>query len=654
MQPSHRPPLLLAVVLAGCIRVEPPTTPSPAPHQFERLLTPGVPNLLLPMRVAIDPTRRRAVVVSLTTPTVAEVDIDSGELLAVHELGDDVQLRLAQPALTDDGAIWIASAARPALLRILPEGGEVDVPATDIGQGLAAVPLLRDSVAVAALEDDGGGAIIHIDSTGKTLQRLVIEGVPVALQADGDQLVALAVDGESTSILLIDAATFTLTHSCPMPAVLHNVDAFGPTDDRRYAATNDTEIWVSGCPADDAQSLSLGTENRQVIGFSDHFLVLDRVGSTALDGPNWGTVWSLDADLNEAAPPFASGKHTAYGALDSLTGRIWANSEGTTELWELDPTTGETLQTVSLGLHLEGPLGDPEQPGIAFVSGRLTGTLARVDLDGVAPDQPVVITKDEVLWPMSLNWLDGDLYVMGGLDLSVSQLDPATMMPLATATTGLPENASLTLSAMTTRPAAGTMLLTNGQTNDVYEVDPTTGAVLQQIQTAGEPPRDLQLPGRLEVLVVDDVAFTVRTHDGTIGRIDLDSGALTHSTSAPDEVLERLETRTPIELARLVGDPAVLYVGGAAYDPLDLTRLTELDLDVDQVLGERSTGERVAWLADEAVFIAVDATGAELDRWSAESSWGDPTFNWVAAWGDRVLHTDFGKAAIHSNDVGDD
>jgi hypothetical protein len=164
----------LAALLGGCPAEDSGGDPDPdRPDPREPLaavtiplLPSGQPNLLVPIQVGLDATTRRAFVSSNGLPTLAEVDLDTGALVAVHALGDIPALHpLVAPG--DDGGVWLGFDAAPALARFVPGDGEavpVDTPLV-LCHALVALP----GGGVAAAGRDAAGAddrLVIVDASG--------------------------------------------------------------------------------------------------------------------------------------------------------------------------------------------------------------------------------------------------------------------------------------------------------------------------------------------------------------------------------------------------------------------------------------------------------------------------------------------------------
>jgi len=174
-------------------------------------------------------------------------------------------------------------------------------------------------------------------------------------------------------------------------------------------------------------------------------------------------------------------------------------------------------------------------------------------------------------------------------------------------------------------------------------VDPAGGQVVSSWDLGGEV-LDKDESGRLEVKVGPDRVFTVRSADGRITAIDLDSPDVA-ATAAPVESL--IPEATRLQYAALAEDGSLLYVGPYAIDTATLDRVTDLDRTWTFAAAEHD-GLWVAWRADDCSVLLVDGAGEIQTVMPTEIAAGAqaPELEWVPWWDGRLLYTDIRRAGV--------
>ncbi len=600
-------------------------------------LSDGSLNLLLPYEVAVDPPRRRAWVSSLIDPVIAEVDIERGRLVEVHAL-DLRRASLPTPESDGTGITWLVAGEGQPLVRI--DGARRSVTHVDTG-----IPTLRHVAGLPA-----GGAVVtgttragrpviaRVRRDGGVEARSELDGVgvAVAVNAAGTRVAALS-RGEDPALApwidLRDATTLASVGLLPAPFVGNAVTAL---PDDAWAIVANTQVAVVDA-AGGVVVRTVGTENKEAVALGDDtVLLLDRIGADAIGTRNAGVARRLDATLADRAGVFRTGKNSGFGGFDPVLGRAWMNSEGTTSLQAYDPTTGARVADVALGVHLESVATDETRPGIAWVSGRLSGTLARVDL--VAGT--VLASPEQVGWPVAPVVADGSVWVLDQLSQTLWELDPDTLVARAHHDLGLPENSQLNFDDLAWDADRGVFWVTAAQQD-----------LLLRVGRDGTVQGTWRLPGALlsdELGVLDvavDAAGVVvyRTQDGVLTTFDPQRTVFTTTTLAPAQVRALAFDTLPRVLA-LDPDRVTIWLGGTAWDRRALVPTGRV-LDVDRVLSVDAAGV-VGWQDGASRVVRLDAAGTEVAAAGVIVAEGtDPAAVWSPGWA-RAVYLDPSGARV--------
>ena len=588
-------------------------------------------NLLLPFDVAVDAAGRRAWVSGLITPTVAEVDLDAAALVAIHTL--PALPGFPELAVDGLGTAWLSGGSNLPLARL--HGGEsprqVDI---ELGAVNEVVGLPGGGALVAGTRGRDTPMVLRVDAEGATLAERQPAGLVVAAVAvaDGVAIVVNALE-EGVWIEVVDADTLEVSATCPISTTRN---AIAPLPGGRYVLTSNRTTTVTDCT--DEIEVERGTENRDPVVDGDTIWILDRIGDEA---PNQGIARGYTADLAPTTE-FRTGKNSGYGGRDAQTGLLWMNSEGTTEVQAYDPLAGTLTHAVDVGQHLETPAVDPEVPGVAWVSARLSGEVLRIDL--VTGD---VRRSEEALgWPVSPVLAEGSLWVMDQLSTVLWELDPDTLVTRRRLDLGLDENVQLNFDTLAFHPGRGTFFLAAAQENALLELD-LDGAVLGRWALAGEPIEDPDLTGITQVVIDGDAVLTLRTQDGIVTRIDPDLPDPVGFVELDAAHLFLVQYDT-LPWAAFV-DGGILWLGSAAFDAATLLARPELDLPFTRVLGRTSAGGFVGWHAEEGAVAVVDAGGEEVASAPlVASTYGDPMPVWTEGWGGYAVYLRLDRAEVHA------
>ena len=656
MRGSYTSRMLILLTLLGCHGDKPSDSGgtgsgggdsgAPLGDVDASLLAEGQLNFLLPVRVAIDAAHRRAWAVGNGLPTLAEVDLDAGALVTVLALGDDVNTKNLHVTTDGLGTVWILQDGAPAVLRVDPSTGEVVAVDILLDQTRRAVGLPEGGLIAAGPQGDGVDQLVRVGADGLVEDRVDLDvSVAGATLLDDGTVAAYAggADGDVT-LDLYDPTDLSLIKRCDSDvAVTSGLAELTLLPRNRVAATHDGAVAILGCETDWVE-VAVGTENRSPVWVDDTLYVLDRIGPKETQNPNYGVAHRMDVEGNRVGAPLTTGKNSGYGAYDAGTGLVWYNSEGTGELWGMDPLTGEVGRRVRLGAHVEGVAGDPTRPGLAWFAGRLTSTVGR--LDGATGELRTV--SDEIRWPMAPLVHDGALWLLDGIEDIVYGLDPDTLEVRYAWPLGTEPNGSLTLNDLGWDEARGSLWVAHAGENAALEVDPSTGAIRSRWELGGGPVRDPDLPGRLELVMVGDAVLVVRDNDGAVTRIDPETGDTVEAALDGDTVVAMI---TSLRLDRVQGAASAprFWALGQAYDADTLLRDSAADLDADFVIGERDGGWLV-WDNDAAAVRQLDAAGAEVASWPlTPDARGEPNFALVPGEaGDRLVVGEFSTATVRS------
>ncbi len=593
-----RPPwLALPLLLFQATLVAPGCAKGPHCESYEPY--PELRNHVQPFEIAIDPERRRAFSTSLASRTVGIYDLDWSAVVAMVPIGPR-PLVYPDVAVDELGVAWITSFGHPPLIRLEPDTGERSFPESGVSlaRRVAAVPgggavvlgVDRDDRSLLIRHDPDGavGASTSLDVAGLGL-------VPLA----GGRVGVLSADGGAGTLEIRELTDLELLDSfeIPFPA-----SRGAELADGTVLVTSRTKVGRAGCGGEPGVVWESGIENQDVVALPDGTaLVLDRIGP---DDPNLGVArrWGRDGPVDTTG--FATAKNTGYGALDPDTGRIWANSEGTSEVVWLDPEARTVAGELRTGTHLDGVALDPEREGGVVLTGRLSDTVLRLEVFDAAargeqvpwPFSPVVDPERERIW------------VLSQTTATVHGLDRASLAVEERFPTGDPPNGLLTFGGLALHPERRTLLVAESSADALIELDPTGGAELGRWPLGGPPIDDPDLIGQLALhpLPGEDAVFVCRTTDGRVQRIDLVSGDVRTAWLGAD-VLGALGEGNAVGSVALLPDAGLLYVGGTALDTGTLDRRPDADRNVLRIVGPDPTDVAGA-------IIAVDPGGRRLLR----------------------------------------
>jgi len=590
---------VLFLLLAGC-----PYRPECTPlRPYEDLR-----NHTSTFEIALDVTRRRVYASSLVAPTVVELDADSGEVLDVHVLAFDPIAR-AEVAVDDQGVLWLAGDSPTFLARRDPEGGsrtEYRSPLTN-ATGIAPVP--GGGVLVSGRLVDDRPQLLLVDADGVTAEPVPLEARVRSLAPLGDE-VGLFYDREIAGLERRSLPGLELIESCDLPFV---ATRGARLDDGSWVIAHEDQVGLVRCDGTPGQAWTVGSENHDVISLGSQALVLERLGDPAQGfDPNYGVALRVGPDGLEERPAYATAKNTGFGAYDPVTGLLWVNSEGTSEVWGLDADTGAVVHRTRTGTFLDGLALDPTETDVVFATGRLSDTVVRID------EGAVTASTEDVFWPFSPQ-IDADrdrLWVWAQADAQVVGLDRHSLEVAEVWDPGFGPNGLLTFGSLIYHPKRRTLFVAESRADVLVEWDPDTGQEVRRWSLGGPLVRDPDAIGELLVLVDPDseALLVARSNDARVQRIDPDSRTIDTTVWLDDDLVQDLADGSAMDFARVSQPDEVIYVGGTALDLETLAVRPELELEASRVIGvhPRRPGERLVVDPERRELWSLDAASKDV------------------------------------------
>ncbi len=589
-----------------------------------------LPTLLLPYDVEVDPVHRRAWVSSLFQDVVAEVDIDASSLIGVYELPED-EYSFPYLAVDGDGEAWVPNAT--GLVKIAM-GGEVTsypfdvVPRKVYGGAGSSVYVSTDDN-----PRQFGATLSLMDGDGAMVTSAELDQDILHIGAGPDGTIAASTMGRDgvPGVSIFTADTLEPVGTCvsPFPA-----NGIFPTSTGDFFVLTDGEIGYARCDGSDPTSIMMGEENKFAVVEEDAITVFDRLGDRSTGGRSLGMGRRLDLDLNVIST-FPTGKHSGFGGLDTVTNTAWLNSEGTAEAQAYAVDTGENTAKVRLGTHVEC-FATSDVPALAWVTGRLSGLIDRVDL----ASGTVLSATEGPMWPVSPLWHDGILYVLDQVGGAIYLYDPDTMGLEDVWALDVPENDDLDFDDLVWSDDRGTLLLALGESNLLVEVDPALGEVLGVVELGGDAPAEGTTVGRLEIATQGDEVWVVRSSDSQMTHLNLSTSALDTAVIATSDQVAEAQFELVPKLLYLSDDRGTVYFGRWAFDPDTLLPLPEKDLTGDRVLAQGDDGGYITWASatGELDYGSPGAAATPLGTVVVQS--GDPYARWLGDWGGGVMFVD--------------
>ncbi|MFZ5475873.1 MAG: hypothetical protein ACOZNI_03785 [Myxococcota bacterium] len=524
-------------------------------------------NLVQPFEIAVDPDTRTAWATGLASKSIAAFDLDTGEEIRTLPLADRP---LATPDVVLDaaGVAFVGSGSHPALVRYDVVAGE----RTDLTtfSGVDALVPYGDGVFVLG-RVGGARTLARLDGAGEPVASREIDATGLVAHPDG--VIALAEDG-----ILLDEGLAEIDR-CALP--FPDTQRGAVLADGRVVVADDHHVGFC-----DGEAWEVGNENKDVIPWGSGALVLDRIGD---DDPNLGVARFVDDGVTTL---FATGKNTGYGAIDPVTGLLWANSEGTSEVLAFDPTTGERVFATRAGTFVDGVTLDPDDPGTLYLTGRLSDTIARVD------SATVTAWSEAVRWPYSPVVAGERLWVLSQTDGVLVGLDRETLAVEESHPLDVGPNPLLTFGSVTWHATRGTLFAAESHADALFEVSPGEG-VVNRWDLGGPAIADADEIGELLVRWDETTgdAYVSRSNDGRVVRVDPDAGVVA-TAFLPVADGDRMD------LLRVFGERGRAWLGPYAFDLADLGRRADLDLPVARLVGP--------WKGEDGEWVALAEDGRSL------------------------------------------
>jgi hypothetical protein len=586
--------LALIAVLLGCAKE--PVCVDLIPHE-------GITNHVQTFEVALDPARRRLYTSALGSSVLLAYDADSGEVLQDLPLGND-PLNTPEVELDLAGNVWVGANTDPPIVHFDVETGHRTI-LWDVVAGVRDLsPRASGGMVLLGRSEGSNSAIVAIDTALQVVATLDLDESARGL-VPMDSFESVGVTLSSGELMVLDSDDLSELRRCPV-TIAHPWHG-AQLDDGTVVLSGEGSIGTA-C-VERPQAWRVGEENMEVISLGDHALVLDRIGLEEGFDPNLGIGRLVDAD--GVYDRYVTAKNTGFGALDPVTGLVWVNSEGTSEVLAMDPATGAFPITVRTGTFLDGLAPDPDDSSILYATGRLSDTIARIEADQLTasthevhwPYSPVIDLQRDLLWVLSQT--EGVLHALDRDDLSLQRsIDP-----------GLGSNTLLTFGNIMLHMDRGTLFFAESQRDLLLEIDPDSGEELGRWELGGPLIVDPDEVGELALRVTpgSERVYVVRSNDARVQRLDPASGAL-ETVFMPEDVAAALAGGHKTDFLRHYPTEGLLYVGGKAVSLGDLERRPDKDLPVTRIAGRHPTRDD-QWIAvDDARrhIVRLDQEGEEL------------------------------------------
>ena len=565
----------------------------------------NIPNHTQPFEVAVDVDRRIGYVTGLASRGVLSWDLDTHELIGVKPFADQ-PLRYPDVAVDELGVIWVITRSDPSVIRFDPFTNHRTQIYEPLGHAGTLVPAPGGGMVALGFTHEQEQVVALFAADGELQELLYLEDSATGMLAlDSGQVALLSQPVGDDAYRVLDLPSLEVVETCALPFVAYHGDEL---DDGTVIVARAASIGTVGCDGEEPLSWIAGAENHEVISLGDRAIVLDRLGE---EDANWGVGRFVTPDGPVEGADFSTAKNTGYGDVDTLTGTLWVNSEGTGEVWGMSTDDGALLDTVLTGAFLDGMALDREEQNF-YVTGRLSNTIARITAEGVIaeahetfwPFSPVVDTPRDTLWVLSQ--ADGVIhgYRRGDLEF-LQEIDP-----------GMGRNELLTFNSMILHPARSTLFVAHAETDQVAEIDPDSGEVVNTWDLQGPAISDPDQIGHLMMRIhaATGSVMVLRSNDARVQRLDPESGSLA-SVWLEQSIVEELASGNSVDFAGMLQDYFIVYVGGHAVDGATLTPLPERDLPVSRVIGPHpdDNDDLLAVATDRRRLVRIDALGEEKD-----------------------------------------
>lgn len=587
-------PLAFIALLLGCARE--PICVDLRPHE-------DIGNHVQTYEVAVDAERRRVYTTALGSSVLLVYDADSGAVLQDMPLGND-PLNTPEVELDLAGNLWVGANTDPPVMHFDVASGDRTILWDELSGTRDLAPRASGGMVVLGRSDSSNNAVVAYDADLQPVARFESDAsVRGLVPMDSLQAVGLTLaDGE---LLVLSSEDLSELSRCPV--AISRPWHGAQLDDGTVVLSSEGAIGTA-C-VEHPQAWLMGQENMEVLSMGDHALVLDRLGFEDGFDPNLGIGRLVGPDgLIDAFP---TAKNTGFGALDASTGLVWVNSEGTSEVLAMDPTTGAFSMAVRGGTFLDGLTADPDDTSVLYATGRLSDTIVRIEADAATasttaihwPFSPVLDLQRDLLWV--LGHTEGTLHALDRDDLSVQRsIDPE-----------LGSNTLLTFGNIMVHMDRGTLFFAESQQDLLVEIDPDSGEELGRWDLGGPIITDHDEVGELALRVApgSEQVYVVRSNDARVQRLDPGTGDL-ETVFLPQDVADALSDGHKTDFLRHYPSEGLLYIGGKAVRLGNLERWGDKDLPVTRLAGRHPT-RREEWIAvddSRQSIVRMDQDGEEL------------------------------------------
>lgn len=607
-------------------------------------------NHLLPLYVGIDPGGNSLYTSCNALPTIAEIDLVAGELVWVHDLGFD---HPGHAKVFPDGAdrvwfSWEGEPGDPTVIRLDPATREVDHLDTGLLSIYHGVGLRDGGVAFAGQR---GGlapsqtALQILDRRGEIVTEAILGAEVIAMIQDSDGALALLIrsaEGQRAGVFRLRPTDLAIIDECLEPEAEPFAGGFGmlaELPDGGYAAAQDDAVHRIHCDGQPWRRQQLTDGHRDIVVVDEQILVFNGTGTDETAGPNWGIARRWDHDLEPLDPWYATGKNSRYGRADRESGLVWFNSEGTTEVWGMDPADGSIVHRIQLGEHIESLAVSPQ--GRVLYTGRLSNAFGLVDFE----DETVHDVREAVTWPVAPVWQGTTVWLLDQLASTLYEIDGETLAILDVHDLGLDDNTLLTFSDVAYHAGRQTVFVAHSEQGVLVEYDPRLHVPVQRWQLHGPALSDDDLTGRLELFVLDHGVITFRNADGVFNLVDPDQDEVAGWTQLHPEDVDALRADKRIDQGLRTANGQRIYAGGFAVDTATLQRRPEYDLPVTALIADLHDGVFLGWRQDDLAVVVVDSDGQTLaEQVLPLNPQGEPALAYVPGDDPALIFTEFRRA----------
>jgi len=628
-----------------------PASP-PRPANAVSLLPDGLDNHLLPLYVGITPGGDKLYTSCNALPTIAEIDLHDRELLRVHDLGIE---RPGHAKVYPDGAgrvwfSWDGEPGDPSIIRLEPGLGLVthlDTGIDEVHHGVG----LREGGAVFAGSRGGiapGHTVLQVlDGNGGVETETILGSEVLGMFQDNEGALTMLVrsaESGRAGVFRMCTTDLALIDQCLDPWG----DPFGggfatitELPDGNYVASQDDALHLIRCDGHPWQRIQLDLGQRDVFALDDEIVLLAGSGTDETSGPNWGIARRWDLDLQPIDPWYSTGKNSRYGRVQRDENLIWFNSEGTTEVWGMDPTDGSIVDKIQLGEHIESLAVSAY--GDVLYSGRLSNAFGLVDLDA----GEATVVREEVIWPVAPVWHERTVWLIDQLTTELIEVDGETLEILGRHDLGLDDNTLLTFSDVAYHPHRGTVFVAHSEQGVLVEYNPQAGVPVNRWQLMGPPLSSQDLTGRLELLIFDHGVVTFRNPDGVFNLVDPDLEDVVAWNQLHPEEVDALRADKRIDQAIRTANGKRIYAGGFAVDAQTLARSPGYDLQVSTLIADLRNGHFLGWRHENLAVVILDADGHTLAQQILPvGPDGEPALALIPGDDPQLVYTEFRKAEI--------